>query len=562
MADSGLLVNFALALIAATIGAAVAVRLGQSAILGYIVVGVLIGPYTPGPVSEPETVAALADIGLIFLLFAVGLQLSLAELLRVGRAAMIGGTAQVAAMLGIGYVVAVGLGFTPLEGLFLGAFIAMSSTTVLAKVMSERGEMATEHGIVALAWATVQDLMTIVLVVVLTGLSSGGELGSDLLLAVGKAVLFMLIVLPLGLRVLPWVLVRIAMLRSREVFVLTVVAVALGTAYASEFFGLSLALGAFVAGLLISESEISYQALGELAPLRDVFAGIFFVSVGMLVDPAFVISALPLVLLAVFLVVPVKGAIVAGLAFVFGLPRRTAVLAGVALAQSGEFSFLLARLGIELGVVSEQMFSLMLAAAAVSIVISPSLLRYAPHGLRSFERRFPSGRPEPAGEMGDEPGYRRHVVICGFGRVGRLIGAALERRGFHYVVVEDDPRICRALREQGIDVVQGSADSPGSLERAAVAQARVLVVALPDSIATRQVVHIARRANPRLQIVARARTAADREFLLAEGIGEAVTAETELGLEMARYTLGRLGVSAPETQAIVQGLRRRGRSNR
>ena len=557
MADSGLLVNFALALIAATIGAAVAVRLGQSAILGYIVVGVLVGPYTPGPVTEPATVAALADIGLIFLLFAIGLQLSLADLLRVGRAAMVGGSAQVVAMLAIGYVAALALGFTPLEGLFLGAFVAMSSTTVLAKIISERGELDTEHGHLSLAWATVQDLLTIVLVVVLSAVSAGGEPGGDLLLAVGKALLFVAIVLPLGLRVLPWVMERVAILRSREVFVLTIVAVALGTAYVSEFFGLSLALGAFVAGLLISETEISYQALGELAPLRDVFAGIFFVSVGMLVDPAFVAGALPLVLVAVVLVVPVKGAMVAALAFLFRMPRRTAVLAGVALAQSGEFSFLLARLGFELEVVSDEMFSLMLAAAALSIVISPSLARYAPRALSSFERRFPTGGTEPSGPAEDGSGQRRHVVICGFGRVGRLIGAALERRGFRYVVVEDDPRICRSLRERGIDVVQGSAENPGSLQRADVARARVLVVALPDPIAMRQVVRIARSANPRLQIVARARSAADREFLLAEGVGEVVIAETELGLEMARYTLGRLGVSAAETQAIVQGLRRR-----
>lgn len=558
MPDTGLLVNLALVLIAATIGGAVAVRLGQSAIFGYIVVGVLIGPYTPGPVGEPGTVAALADIGLIFLLFAIGLQLSLGDLLRVGRVAVLGGSAQVLALIAIGYAVAVLLGFGPLEGLFFGSFIAMSSTTVLAKVLGERGEVGTEHGNISLAWATVQDLATIMLVVLLSGLSAGGETISELLLAVGKAVLFVVIVLPLGLRVLPWAFERVALLRSREVFVLSVVAVALGTAYVSEMFGLSLAVGAFVAGLLVSESDISYQALGELTPLRDVFAGIFFVSVGMLVDPVFVVASLPLVLLAVALVVPIKGAITAGLAYLAGVPVRTAVLVGVALGQAGEFSFLLARIGVEAGVVGGAMFSLMLAAAGVSIVLSPWLMRASPTALRRIERRLGDRALMSAGPAASVAGQRgRYVVICGFGRVGRLIGAALERRGFAYTVVEHDPRICRALRERNVAVIQGAAENPRILERAGIAQAQVLVAAVPDPVALRQIVDHARRVNSRLHIVARARTAQDREFLLRQGVQEIVTAETEAALEMARFTLGRLGVSATETAAIVQGLRRR-----
>jgi monovalent cation:H+ antiporter-2, CPA2 family len=556
MPETGLLVNLALALIAAAIGGAVAVRLGQSAILGYIVVGVLIGPYTPGPVGEVGTMAALADIGVIFLLFAIGLQLSLRDLLGVGRVAVVGGSAQVIALVAIGYLVAIALGFGQLEALFFGAVISNSSSTVLAKVLSERGESGAEYGRIALAWSTVQDLSTIVLVVVLTGLSTGGELGPELLFALARAVLFVAIALPIGLKVLPWLFEHLAILRSREVFVLSVVALALGTAYASELFGLSLALGAFLAGIVVGESDISYQVLGELAPLRDVFAGVFFVSVGTLVDPGFVIASLPLVLIAVALVVPVKGAISALIARAFRLPMHTSVLVGVALAQSAEFSFLLARIGVDLGVVGPQMFGLMMSAAALSIIFAPTLQRTSPRALRSLERRIPgrfgpSEAPRPAGDRG------RYVIVVGFGRVGRLIAAALGRRGFRYVVVDVDPRVCRRLREAGVEVVQGSAENPRVLERTGMRQAQVLVVAVPDPIALRQVVDQARRANPRMPIVARARSAADREFLEQRGVAEIVTAETEAALEMARYTLGRLGVSAAETQAIVQGLRRR-----
>lgn len=555
MTDTGLLVTLALALIAATIGAAVAVRLGQSAILGYVVAGVLIGPYTAGPVAQPETVAALADVGLVFLLFAIGLQLSIRDLTRVGRVAVIGGSLQVIALVGIGYVVGVGLGFRPIEALFFGAFISMSSSTVMAKILGERGELDASHGPVALGWATLQDLSTIVLVVLLTGLSGGGDLGPGLLVALGKALLFMAILLPLGLRVLPWLLERLALLHNREVFVLSVVAIALGTAYVSEIFGLSLALGAFLAGLLVSESDISHHVLGELAPLRDVFAGIFFVSVGMLIDPGFVIGAALLVVVAVLLVVVVKGAVVAGLGRLFGLPGRTAVLAGVALAQSGEFSFLLARLGVDSGAVGDQMFSLMLASAGVSIALAPSLQQLAPRVLRAIDLgRGPGAEIKPPAATGPA---RRYAVICGHGRVGRLVSAALERRGFPFLVIEVDPRVCRDLRQRGIPVVQGLAENPRNLARAELAHAQVVVVTVPDPIALQQVVHHVRREHPRVPIIARARTSSDRDLLQREGVGEIVVAETEVALEMARYTLGRLGVSANETAAIVQGLRRR-----
>ena len=557
MTDTGFLVTLALALIAATIGAAIAVRLGQSAILGYVAAGVLIGPYTAGPVAQAETVAALADVGLVFLLFAVGLQLSLRDLVRVGKIAVIGGTLEVIGMIVIGYLVALAMGFKPLEALFFGAFISQSSSTVIAKILGERGELDAPHGHIALGWATLQDLSTIVLVVLLGALSMGGDLAGDLGLALGKAVLFMLILLPLGLRVLPWVFERIALLRHREVFVLSVVAVALGTAFVSEFFGLSLALGAFLAGLLVSESDISHHVLGELAPLRDVFAGLFFVSIGMLIDPGFVAGAVVLVLIAVLLTVPVKGALVAGLSFLLGSPARTAVLAGAVLAQAGEFSFLLARVGIEAGVVGDEMFSLMLASAGVSIVLAPPINRYAPDVLRRLDLRYGGRGREPSELQADTRPARRHAIICGYGRVGRLVGAALERRGFSYLVIEVDPRICRELRDRGIPVVQGLSENPRNLARADLSRGTVAVVTVPDPFALQQTVHYLRRDHPRLPIIARARTAAERSLLQREGVGEIVVAETEVALEMARYTLGRVGVSAAETAAIVQGLRRR-----
>ena len=559
MTDTGFLVTLALALIAATIGAAIAVRLGQSAILGYVAAGVLIGPYTAGPIADAHTVAALADVGLVFLLFAVGLELSIRDLIRVRRIAFVGGAVQVAASVALGYVVGVALGFKPLEALFFGAFVSQSSSTVIAKILGERGELDAQHGHIALGWTVLQDLSTVVLVVLLTALAQGGDLTVDVAIATGKALVFLALLLPLGLYVLPRLFERVAALRSREVFVLAVVAVALGTAYISELFGLSLALGAFLAGLLVSESDISHQVSSELGPLRDVFAGVFFVSIGMLFNPAFVLAAAGLVAVAVILIVPVKAALVAGMSRLLGAPGRSAILAGVTLAQAGEFSFLLARLGASQGAVGDIMFSLMLAAAALSIVISPWLARYAPTALREIDRRRPLSAAdlEPVAPAASERAPRRYAVLCGYGRVGRLVGAALERRGFPFVVIEADPRICRDLRARGVPVVQGLAENERNLDRVEFARAQVVVVTLPDPIALRQVVHHVRREHPRVPIIARARSASDRDMLEREGAGEIVVAETEVALEMARFTLGRLGVSGPETAAIVQGLRRR-----
>lgn len=554
MEGAGLLLNLAVALVAATIGAAVAVRLRQSAIIGFVVAGIAIGPYTPGFVGDLETVRALADIGIVFLMFAIGNQVRLADLVRVGPVAGIGGTAQVLVMIGIGYAVGRALGWGDLEAFVAGAVISNSSSTILARILGERGETDTEHAHVSLAWSTVQDLWTIVLVVLVTALATTGEPGPDLIVALGKALVFLVVVVPLGLRVVPWALEVLASFRSREIFVLGIVTLALGTALLASAFGISLALGAFVAGLVIGESDLSHEVLGETRPFRDLFAGLFFVSVGMLVDPRFVVENLALVVLVVVLIVPLKGLLVTAITAAFRYPARTAILTGITLAQSAEFSFLLARLGADLDVLSPEAFSLLLAGAVASIVVAPTIHGAGVPLVRSWERVRPlrqaDGEPAALVETG-----RRLAVVCGYGRVGRLIVTTLERRGFHCVVVEEDPRLVRELRGHGRSVVRGSAENAAVLGQAPLGAAAVLVVAVPDPLVARQVVTNARREHPRLPIVVRSHSAAERDVLRRLGANEVVVGETELGLEMTRYTLRRLGLSGIETQAIVQGMR-------
>ncbi len=286
MDNSTLLVTLVFALGTALIGVVLATRLRQSVVLGYILAGIAIGPFTPGFVGDLATVQALADLGIIFLMFAIGVQLSLRDLLRLGLIATLGGLLQVVLTIGLGYLAGVALGWRPLEALFFGAVISNSSSTVLSKTLGEQGEIESEHGQIGFAWSSVQDLGTIVLVVLLSALAGGGDtLLADLGWAVGRAVLFLALVASLGSWALPWIFDRVAALRNREIFILVTAAVALGMAYASSFFGLSLALGAFVAGVVVGESDLSHQILGEIMPLRDLFAALFFVSVGMLVNP-------------------------------------------------------------------------------------------------------------------------------------------------------------------------------------------------------------------------------------------------------------------------------------
>jgi monovalent cation:H+ antiporter-2, CPA2 family len=551
---TGLLVDLALALLAAFVGAALAVRLGQSPIVGYIVAGVAIGPFTPGFVGDIEVVASLADIGVVFLMFAIGAQISLPALRGVGPVSVVGATVQVAICILIGAGVGSLVGWSLLEAVFFGAVISNSSSTVLTKVLAERGESDTQHALISLGWSTVQDLWTIVLIVVLTAVAGTETTPGDLALAIGQALLFLVIVLPVGSLVIPRAFEFLASFRSREIFILGVVTVALGTAYLGTFFGISLALGAFLAGVLVAESDLSVQVVGETVPFRDLFAALFFVSVGMLVDPGFVVANIPLVLLVLGLIVFVKGAIVTGLIAAFRYPSRTAVLTGIVLAQSAEFSFLLARVGSETGAVGPTVFSLMLAGAAGSIVLAPVVHRGGAPLARRLSQVGGAADPEPSGAP--PSGRRRTAVICGFGRVGRLVATALERRGLTFVVVEEDPRVAREAAAQGHAVVRGAAENRAVLGRAMQGNPAVLVVALPDPLVVRTVVAAARAEHPRLPIVARAHSAAQRAGLQRLGADAVIVGEIELGLEMTRFTLRQFGLSALEVQALISGLRR------
>jgi CPA2 family monovalent cation:H+ antiporter-2 len=577
----GLIATIAIGLGVAFIGGFAATRLRLPAIVGYLLAGVVVGPFTPGFVANADVAHELAEIGVILLMFGVGIHFSVRDLMAVKAVAVPGALGQIAVASALGVGIAWMWGWSPGAGLVLGLAISVASTVVLLRALAQRDALSSIHGRVAVGWLIVEDLFTVVVLVLLPVLAPAlGAPGTELhdqtaevhpLLILGlvlaKVASLAVLMLVGGARLIPWLLVQVSRTGSRELFTLSVLAIALGIAFlAAELFGVSLALGAFLAGVVVSESDLSHQAATDALPLRDAFAVLFFVSVGMLFDPAFLLSA-PLQVLGVLAVV-VLGKGVTALAIVasLGYPLRTGLTVAAGLAQVGEFSFILADLGLGLGLLPAEGHSLILAAAIVSITLNP-LLFAAIGGLEEWVRRRPrlAAKIERRGrvlstlpERADGTTLRGHTVLCGYGRVGRLIAHALDRRGFTYVVIEQDRRLVEQLRCRGVAALQGDAANTLYLQHASVDHARVLVVAFDDPPVTRHIIEQARRLCPHLSIVARTHSEAEWHNLRALAVDEVVLGERELAAEMARFTLHRLGVGGIELQVLVQGLRLRG----
>jgi CPA2 family monovalent cation:H+ antiporter-2 len=564
------LLDLGVAVAAALLGGAVAARFRQPAILGYVLAGVVIGPFTPGFVGDVDRISALADIGIVLLLFALGVQFSIRELREVRRIALPGGVAQIGLILAVGAGLGMLLGFELRSALVVGACLSISSTLVVLKSLLDRGEIDSLHGRAAIGWSIVQDIATIVFIVALPPLA-GADLAGPLLIALGKAALFLAIAYLGGTRFLPWAFVTIARLRSPELFLLAVITTALLTAFASSaLFGLSIALGAFVAGLLVSESELSYQAAAEVIPFRDLFAVLFFVSVGMLVDPAALAAEAPLVALLVIVAVIGKGALTAGLGRLLGLPVRSAIMLGAGIAQVGEFSFLIAEDALELGILDAATSNLILGTAVASILVSPIVLRLATVAVERWEQAAdraatapapprPGGTPTTRTELAFAPvagEQRSGVVVLGVGRVGRVVVQAARARGFRCVVVDRDQHRLDDAARLGAATLYGDAANHEILGRCGLDRARVLVVALADPMTARLATERARLINPGLAIAARARGRREATRLRAAGAARVADPEVEAAFELARHALQRMGISGPELTAIVTGLRR------
>jgi CPA2 family monovalent cation:H+ antiporter-2 len=550
----GLELTLLVALGVALVLGAIAHRLGVPPMIGYIGAGLVVGPATPGFVAGREDVIALADIGVALLMFSIGLQFSLAELRSVGTRILAGTPVQVALTMTIGTATGLALGWPLIEALFIGGAVAVCSTVVLVKVAGEDALHTTSHGRTALGVSIIQDLLTVVLVVALSAIGGGEDEGvGGALLRVAVAIGFVAFMLVAGSRLLPRLLGLIAGLRSRELFVIGVAVVAIGTAFAASALGVSVALGAFVAGLALADSDLTDSVLGEIVPLRELFSTFFFVSIGILLQPAAILEAWPVVLALLLIITIGKAVPIAILSRIDGQRPSSALRAGALIGQSGEFSFVLASTGLALGAVSPDSFSLAMGAVVLSILTAGPLLGAGRRIGDAIEARVKMP-PLP----GDEParGMRRHAVILGYGRVGHSVARVLGSRGFAWVAVEGDWHVARAARESGAPVLFGEAGAPSVLDRAGVVDAHALVIAMPDALATRQAVAYARTRNPRLEIVARAHSDAEEADLRRLGAARVVVAERELGNELIRHALRRFGVSDREVAAILEARRR------
>jgi CPA2 family monovalent cation:H+ antiporter-2 len=545
------LVDVVAALSIALAGGWLATRFGLSPIIGYVAAGLIISPFTPGFAGETERISLLAEIGVVLLLFGVGAQFSVSELGRGGRTVGLLALAQILVVTGLGYLAGLALGFSSLAAAFFGAAVALSSTTVMAKLLAERGEEETPQATIAITWAVADDFVAIVAVALLSLAASEDTSPAALALDGLKTAGFILGVLIIGSRVIPWVLERVAAIGSRELFLLAIAVIALGTAAAAGAVGIPLALGAFLAGLAVSESERSHHVLGEILPARDVFAVLFFVSIGMLIDPAELADGWHIALIAFVLVCAAKFFLVSGPLAVTRVPVRTAAISGALLAQSAEVSFVILDTGLKEDVISESIFSLTLAAIGASVLASPLLLRLVEHIPFDYN---PLGAREP--EAPEELPVN-HAVVLGYLTGGRYAADILKARDFKVFVVDPDRRLVDELRGRGYDCVVGNGANEAVLQRLNLPEAWLLVVADPDPVLAELAVRRAREINPSLAVIARAIGEEHSRRLQSAGAREVVVAQQEAGLELARRSLMRFGVDSTQARAIIQRLRAR-----
>ncbi len=571
--DTDLIDIIAVGLAVAFVLGAIANRFKLSPLVGYLLAGVLVGPFTPGFVADQELATQLSELGVMLLMFGVGLHFSLADLMKVKSIAIPGAIVQIVAATLLGWVLAWFMGWSHLQGFVFGLALSVASTVVLLRAMEERRLLDTNRGKIAVGWLIVEDLVMVLALVLLPALA--GALGdgdtanaaaqvsgaaveaaqeeSNAGWAIAKAIgvtllqvtAFVAVMMVVGKRVIPWTLEKIAATGSRELFTLSVLAIALGVAFGSaKLFGVSFALGAFFAGMLLNESELSHKAANDSLPLRDAFAVLFFVSVGMLFDPMIVVEY-PLQVLATFLII-VVGKSLAAFAIVraFGHPTGTALTISASLAQIGEFSFILAGLGLSLKILPQEGHDMVLAGALLSIVANPFLFvaldkwkaRNEKEAVAPEEAEPPPGPPLVAED---------HAIIIGYGRVGSILAQVLRERGIPLVVIDDNGHNIERAHANGIPGIRGSAAADLVLAEAQPEKAKIAILAIPQPLEAGEAIAKLRALNPDLTVLARAHSDAEVKHLLAHGADGAVMAERELA-----HSLAEMVMSTPPYRAL------------
>jgi monovalent cation:H+ antiporter-2, CPA2 family len=556
-----ILINFTVALLAAFTGGLLARRLKLPSMVGYMLAGVAIGPFTPGFSGDLSTIQQLAELGVIFLLFDVGLHFSLRDLWEVRATVIPGALIQIVVITGLGLLLAHLWGWSLATGILLGLALTIASTVVMIRNLMDQGLLNTSHGRVAVGWLVLEDLVAVLILVLLPTLSTKTQepLWQTAGLALLKAGIFAALMLVAGTRIIPWFLRRLAYMRSRELFIVAIVVITIGTAIgASSVFGVSLALGAFLAGVVVSESALSHQVGAEMVPFRETFAVLFFVSVGMLVNPLDVLFHAGEVLLLIMVIVLGKFVLTVLQGVLFPQPARTALILAAGRSQIGEFSFILGTAGVALAVFTQGQYALLLAGALFSITLNPFLFRALPW-IEAHLRKVPAfwsllDQHGPVQAPVAES-LRDHVVVIGCGQVGQHLVQVLGHLSIPRLVVEQDIGRVTELEHQGVPTLYGDAANSDILLQVHLKQARAVVVTLPDEAATSIVVATARAEAPHMPIIARAATQEGVLRLFALGAQHVIYPELEGGLEIMRETLTHLGYPERDVQGYTDAVR-------
>lgn len=550
----GIAADIAIIIVAALVGGLIAQRLRQPLILGYIVAGVMVGPSSGLiAVSDPHDIELLAEIGVGLLLFALGIEFSFKELAPVRRIAVLGTPIQMALCILVGLGIGTIFDWDWYTSLWFGSMIALSSTMVVLKTLMSQGRMGTLSSRVMIGMLIVQDLAIVPLMIILPEL---GNLEAGLPAvgwAIVRATLFLVVMIYGGTRLIPILMAYIARWNSRELFLLCVTAIGLGVGYATYLFGLSFAFGAFVAGMVLSESDHSYQALSDIIPLRDIFALIFFVSVGMLLEIDFLIANWQMVLTIVLIVALAKALIFGGISLGFGYRNVMPLALGIGMFQVGEFSFVLARTGIQSNAIEPELYSLILSVAFVTMIVTP-IAASAVGPIYSLRKKWFKHETLQTINLPEE-GLHNHVIIAGAGRVGQYLSRTLQRLDLNYVAIELDQKRVDQCKELGIPVIYGDASQEIVMEAAQIETARLMLITTPTLEITRTVVNVVRRLRPDLHIVARVESIEEMERLHELGVYEVVQPEFEAGMELTRQALLHLNISAQEIQRFTDGVR-------
>jgi CPA2 family monovalent cation:H+ antiporter-2 len=538
--DPAFFLDLAIVFAAAVLGGAIAWLARQPLILGYVFGGLMIGPFTPGPVvSDLHTFELFAEIGVILLMFSIGIEFSLSDLLRVKWVAILGGPLGILLSTALGVGTAAVMGWPLLTGAVIGIVVSVASTMVLARLLIDQGELHSRHGRVMIGITLVEDLAVVVLTVLLPQL---GALDGGRLLAIadalGRAALVLVPFAYLAAKVVPRLMTRVARTQNDELFLIVALMIGLGTAAVTQAVGLSLALGAFLGGLLVANSDYSHEALARLLPLRDVFVALFFVTVGALVDPRTVLDNLPL--LGVMLALILVGKLIIWTAVVraFGYALSTAVLVGAGLTQIGEFSYILVQVARDAGLVGADVYNATLAASLLTILINAPVVRHAPRWLTALGFLEGGWRRPPVPDV--DPARTGHVLLCGFGRVGSAVGEALATFGLRYAVIERDPDVVKGLVARGVPALYGDAGRRDVLEWAGARDASLIIVALPDFEHARLATRAVRRLNAEAALLVRAHGRAESDALLRDGASEVIQPELEAAGTLIRHALARL----------------------